>query len=328
VTFSKTTIRALRILVAAVLVGMLIYAVDWRAVPGYVAKMDGYWAALALIGLSSHFVISPWKWQWALRIHGLTFDLPYLIRANGIGFFFNNFLPSGIGGDAYRIMSTWPKDGVRSRAVSAVVVERITGLIALIALGNLGALLLFNESQLARAFLGVSVMSAGVGVAVLVALATGGLSWLARRARTSSVLQPLTHNLGLLRSAGPQWIPLVAISVLFQAIALLYIYALFQSLGSPVPIAACALIAAVAGLATILPISINGIGVVEGSFAGAAVALGVDYEVALMVAVLIRLIVLPLSLIFGAVYALGGSGTVAAGLTDRDHQTQPARPGR
>jgi hypothetical protein len=71
-------------------------------------------------------------------------------------------------------------------------------------------------------------------------------------------------------------------------------------------VAACALIAAVAGLATILPISINGIGVVEGSFAGAAVALGTDYEVALMVAVLIRLIVLPLSLIFGAIYALRG----------------------
>jgi uncharacterized membrane protein YbhN (UPF0104 family) len=298
--------RACRILVAAALVGVLIYAVDWRSIPGYFSAMNWYWAGLAVIGLGSHFLISPWKWQRALRIHGLQFDLPYLVRANGIGFFFNNFLPSGIGGDAYRIMSTWPKEGFRSRAVSAVVVERLTGLIVLIAIGNVGALLLFDESPLARAFLAVSLASAGVGVAVLVALASGGLSWLATRARTSGVFQALSHNLDLLRTAGRQWVPLVAISVLFQAIALLYIYALFQSLGSPVPITACALIAAVSGLATILPISINGIGVVEGSFAGAAVALGIDYEVAVIVAVLIRLIVLPLSLIFGAIYALGG----------------------
>jgi uncharacterized membrane protein YbhN (UPF0104 family) len=247
---SKSTLRALRVLVAAALVGALIYAVDWRAIPGYVAGLDWHWAVLAVFALGSHFLISPWKWQWALRIHGLEFELPYLVRANGIGFFFNNFLPSAIGGDAYRIMSTWPAEGFRSRAISAVVIERVAGLLTLIAIGNVGAVLLFKE------------------------------------------------------------IPLVAISVLFQAVALLYIYALFQSLGSPVPLAACALIAAVSGLASILPISINGIGVVEGSFAGAAVALGADYEVALLVAVLIRLIVLPISLIFGAIYALYGSGLI------------------
>lgn len=307
-TISKTTSRAVRVIIAATLIAVLVYAVDWRAIPQYIAAMDWRWAGVALLGLGSHFLISPWKWQWALRIHGLRFEFPYLVRANGIGFFFNNFLPSGIGGDAYRILCTWPEDGFRSRAVSAIVIERATGLIVLIAIGNVGALVLLKQSPLAQVFIWISVAGAGVGIAVLAMLAGGGLSWLASRARTSGMFQALAHNFGLLRSAGRQWIPLLAISVLFQALALLYIYALFQSLGSPVPVAACALIAAVSGLATILPISINGIGVVEGSFAGAAVALGVDYEIALMVAVLIRLIVLPLSLIFGAIYALGGSG--------------------
>jgi hypothetical protein len=41
-----------------------------------------------------------------------------------------------------------------------------------------------------------------------------------------------------------------------------------------------------------------------GSFVVVAVALGIPYEAALMVAVLIRLLVLPPSLVFGLCYAL------------------------
>jgi uncharacterized membrane protein YbhN (UPF0104 family) len=67
------------------------------------------------------------------------------------------------------------------------------------------------------------------------------------------------------------------------------------------------LIGAVAGLATIIPLSVNGIGVVEGSFAGTAVALGIDYDAALTVAILIRLLVLPPSIYFGLLYAFRGN---------------------
>lgn len=299
-------------MVAALLIVALVHGLDWRPVPGYLANIDWRWAALGGVALTSHFFVSPWKWRWALRIHRLEYDLLYLVRANGIGFFFNNFLPSAIGGDAYRIMSTWPRDGFRSRAVSAVVIERVIGLIVLIAIGNFGALWLASESELARVFLGVSLVAACVGLALLAAVAAGGLSRLSSRALESGKLQALAHNLELLRNAGGRWIPLLSISLLFQAIAVLYIYALFQSLGSPVSVASCALIAAVAGLASILPLSINGIGIIEGSFAAAAVALGVGYEVALIVAVLIRLFVLPLSLIFGVIYAVGHERVVPA----------------
>lgn len=296
-----------RIVLAAVLAAILAYAVDWSSIPGYIAAMDWPLALLAMAGLAAHFVVSPWKWQWSLRIHQLHFPLPYLIRANGIGFFFNNFLPSAIGGDAYRVMSTWPKEGYRSRAVSAVVVERVVGLIALMTLGNIGALVLLDTSNVARAFVALSVMSAIAGAALLGALWLGAFGWFAARVRSSSVLQTVSHNLDLLRKAGVRWLPLIAISILFQAIAIAIIYLLFRSLGAAVDPASCALIAAVSGLASILPISINGLGVVEGSFAGTAVALGIDYELALMVAVLIRLMVLPVSLVFGALYALGGA---------------------
>jgi uncharacterized membrane protein YbhN (UPF0104 family) len=112
------------------------------------------------------------------------------------------------------------------------------------------------------------------------------------------------RNLRYLREAGRKRFALVAISILFQTVAIASIYALFQSLGTPVPWASCAMLGAAAGLAVVIPFSINGAGVVEGSFVVVAVALGISYEAALMVAVLIRLLVLPPSLVFGLCYAL------------------------
>jgi glycosyltransferase 2 family protein len=305
----RVVLRLLRVLAAILLLGLLAYGVDWQAMPGRLAALSWPPALLAAIGLTAQFAISPWKWQWALRIHGLQFRLGYLIRANGVGFFFNNFLPSGIGGDAYRVMSTWPENGYRSRAVSAVLVERIVGFAALVAIGNVGALALIATapSRIATAFILLSVAGAAVAALTVWGMLRGWLKPLTRRVRHTKAFEVVSHNLDYLRRAGRSWLPLIVISLLFQALAVLNIYLLFVALGVPVSLAACALIGAAAGLATVIPVSINGLGVVEGSFAGTAVALGVNYEAALTVAILIRLLVLPPSMVFGLLYAIGGS---------------------
>src|SRR4051812_5831745 len=144
---------ALRSLCAVALIALLMFGVDWHALAAHFASLRWAPASLAMLALASHFLVSPWKWQQSLRMHHLEFDLPYLIRANGIGFFLNNFLPSAIGGDAYRIFRTLPADGQKLRAVSAVVVERLVGVSALMALGAIGALYMIKDSALARTFL-------------------------------------------------------------------------------------------------------------------------------------------------------------------------------
>ncbi|MGH8311044.1 MAG: lysylphosphatidylglycerol synthase transmembrane domain-containing protein, partial [Steroidobacteraceae bacterium] len=232
-----------------------------------------------------------------------------LLKSICIGFFFNHFLPSAIGGDAYRVMKTLPNDGFASRALSAVVIERVVGFAALMLIAFVSALGLATYSPHARLVL----MLAGIGVA-LVAL----MAWAIHRGWHESFIERLAHmktvaavehNLNHLRKGGRRWIRLVAISLLFQAVAIGIIYGLFWSLGESVAYSTCAVIAAAAGFATVVPISINGLGVVEGAFVGSAVALGVPYEPALVVALLLRLLLLPYALAFGVLYALqSGSG--------------------
>ena len=53
-----------------------------------------------------------------------------------------------------------------------------------------------------------------------------------------------------------------------------------------------------------MPVSINGIGVMEGSLVGMAVALGVEYDAALVVAILRRLLMVALSILCGAMFII------------------------
>jgi len=92
----------------------------------------------------------------------------------------------------------------------------------------------------------------------------------------------------------------------FQLIAVGIVYLLFLARESEIGFAEVCLIAAITGVAGILPLAINGIGVTEGTITLAGVALGADYEDAAVAAILLRVVVLPLKLRFVGCF-IGGS---------------------
>jgi glycosyltransferase 2 family protein len=301
--------QLVRALVAVVLLVVLAYGVDWAALPPYVERLEWPTALAAFVALTLQWPISAWKWQWALRLHGLEYSWWHLLKAVCMGFFFNHFLPSAIGGDAYRVLKTLPSEGFASRALSAVAVERVVGFAALLAIAFVSALSLAVHVPEARGML----VFAGISIVSLLAMAwaihRGWHERLVERVRHMRAFEAVEHNLNHLRAGGGRWLPLIALSFLFQAVAIGITYGFFWSLGEPVTYAICAVVMGAAGIATVLPISINGLGVVEGAFVGSAVALDVDYDAALVVALLLRLLLVPYAIIFGLLYAVGAVRT-------------------
>jgi PAS domain S-box-containing protein len=137
----------------------------------------------AFVAMGIGLVVSAWKWSWALRMHNLRYPYPFLLRTLCIGFFFNGFLPTAVGGDAYRVLRTLPHDGYRSRALSAVVVERAMGFLALIVLGGIGALRLAQQYPVARQYWYVLLVLAVLGISGFIALGGGWLHRIAYRWR-------------------------------------------------------------------------------------------------------------------------------------------------
>src|SRR5258708_40333814 len=87
---------------------------------------------------------------------------PTLLRLYFVGTFFNSFLPSGIGGDAYKAVRIGRARGGIASAFASVFLDRFAGFIGLSGLGLLGAIttLVIHQKHLKAALLSAG-LSAG-----------------------------------------------------------------------------------------------------------------------------------------------------------------------
>ena len=85
--------------------------------------------------------VSAWRWGVLLDAQGLHFPLRRLTSSFFVATFFNNFLPSNIGGDVIRIADTAPAAGSRTRAATVVLIDRGMGLLGLVLIAAIGATL-------------------------------------------------------------------------------------------------------------------------------------------------------------------------------------------
>jgi len=83
--------------------------------------------------------ISIIKWRLFLRFYGECASLKELFSLYLVGYFFNTFFPSQVGGDAVRSWSLGKRVGQRV-AFSATLLERATGFVTMILFGGLGVL--------------------------------------------------------------------------------------------------------------------------------------------------------------------------------------------
>ena len=291
-------------IISLVLIGLLIYNIEWQSFAQHFRTLSIWAIVIVLVVYTVQFPISAMKWKTALQIHQLNFSFVYLQKVLCIGFFFNNFLPTAIGGDAYRVIKTMPKEGFKSRAVSAVLLERIVGFAALLFLGFIGGVLMVLDEPNQLVFYYVLTCVAGgvVSLCLFVLLRLGAFSSLLERVRNIKKLEVLTHNLGHIWRTPDLLINIIFTSLLFQILAIIAISVMFDALGGDGGYAKYALMAAVVGVASVLPISINGIGVIEGAFVFSATQLGIGYNEAIIAAFVLRILAIPLSLICGFVY--------------------------
>jgi len=108
-------------------------------------------------------------YRWIVLLHGLdpTIRFSRLIRLYFIGQFFSSFLPTQFGGDVMRALEL-AEDTDTSAAVGTVLLDRMTGLLVLLAMGL--AALPFLAAQMERwlVLLLVGVAGAGLTLGVLI----------------------------------------------------------------------------------------------------------------------------------------------------------------
>lgn len=121
---------ATRIIFSVAIIAFLLTQID---IPLLLQTWGRLVVPLFLLGLGLQFagiLISAFKWRLLLRASGE--DVPYgwAVQVYLIGQFFNNFLPTVIGGDAVRVYHASQRTRP-SVALASVFVERLTGFLAL-----------------------------------------------------------------------------------------------------------------------------------------------------------------------------------------------------
>jgi len=290
---------------AAATSGLMAYALrglDWETFRGLLANADWRWwvAGVALSGFSQ--VVAGIRWAALARPLGFDFSRGTFVWRFFEGAFFSLCLPSSIGGDvikAYRL-----GDGTQRRLLAgcSILADRLTGLAALGVLAGT-ALVAMNW----RLGLGASLTVAAGLLAVAIAAFRLGVGSIDRILEAIPAphparefiarLLPYQQRPGLMSQA-------LGWSFVVQIGGALAVGLIARSLGVVQPASVWFAVVPLVALATVLPISINGVGVRENSLALLLAPHGVSAAPAVAVGLLWLFTSIVTGLVGGALFLL------------------------
>jgi len=303
----KAALGFLRVLVAASLLGFMV----WRVSP---AKLLSAWRdvepfppVVAFLLLLAGQILSGYKWGLILRSYQPNVGPLWAIRTYFTGMFFNTVLPWLYGGDGVRSYLASKQMGLSLRAaIGSVLIDRLTGYAALLTLGLLG----LSASYLPLPItIFTGLVMAGCLVAV-VSLVPGWCRSIAAR------LHPLSPFLGeetlgvILRQALP-----LSFVFHFAVIGALGLIMWGGDLHLDWGYVAVAVLGS--ATASVVPISLGGLGAHEMSLTALLAAGGAPWEGAAAAALMFGLMFTSLGLLGGLVMTLGGIALVRGSLAKR-----------
>jgi uncharacterized protein (TIRG00374 family) len=214
----------------------------------------------------------------AIRWHNLLASLNIFKRTKElygyylIGLFYNIFLPGVIGGDIVRI-ALCARDTERSVGIItvSVFIERVCGLVVLLIVGSIAILCLPSEilASLGKPVVQATVIFTTLCVTLIVLLFVIGRGfhgkYFLENHRTGTVNKFVKILNLVIKLPFATLFSLVAFSALYQTLTIVASYAIVKALGISVPLTLFFALMPMVYICTVLPISLGGLGVREGT---------------------------------------------------------------
>lgn len=256
-------------------------------------------------------VICSYRWQQLLRAERIQEGFPRILRLYFEGMFFSLFLPTGVGGDlvrGYRLSRSYAP----SVAFASIFVERLIGFSVLLVVAAMGVALDATARQdpalVLVVLLGLGGIAFGLGIALDGRLVASLFRLLDRMRlhRLQGVLERFYQAVLQYRGHRQALLKAMALSLPVQGGLILICYLLAKAVGLQIPLAYFILFEPLVVLASMLPISLAGLGVREGMAVYLLGKIGVAPAAALSVSLSFFLLVALGSLPGGLAYLLHG----------------------
>jgi len=297
-------VMLLKIAISMLLIAVLIARSDLDKYAELIKGSSPLYLGIAFIVTIISIIVSAYKWQLLVIAQGFSVPLRKLISSYFVGLFFNNFMPTSIGGDVVRVLDLRKMTNNGPAAAASVVAERV------LASFTLGLIVLCGVACSAEAmaryhiiigiFVGICVLAL---IAVVYAHKLGEL--LSRhQASIMTRFKETAESIRVSVSNRPILVRVLLYSFIFQLMVVAINIFIIKALGLNVPVAFVFLFIPIIFAITMLPISMNGLGLREATYAYFFAQVGLSTEESVTVSLFFFLIVTLVSLIGGVIFAL------------------------
>lgn len=254
---------------------------DWRFVP------------LIIVSIAINYFISSIRWKSLLSIYPNTKNVSvwYLNALYFMGSFFNNFMPTSIGGDVYKVYRLGKKIGNTTDAFSATFMERFTGVISLVLISIISLYKIMGYT--------VILFVVWFFLAILIGYKILGLV-----SRKYTKLGKIYTSLSAYNGNWKVWTYSLLTSFVVQLMSILSQYLVFYAIGVKIPIFYALGIFPVINLIGFIIPSLGSFGVQDTAYASLFALIGITAVTSLSASILFHAFRLFTSLIGGLLYLL------------------------
>jgi glycosyltransferase 2 family protein len=302
---------AIKVSVSIILLSVLFSRIDVGRLWGIARHASVPWLAAALLLFFVNVLAATWRWHLLLSAQSVDVGRPTLLASFLVANFFNNFLPSNIGGDVIRISDTARPARSKTLAATVVLVDRGLGLLGLVLVAALGATLAGSTHHPigpiwpAWLWAGFLIAAMASAPAVLAPAGFGRLlqpltvfhpSWVGERIDT------VTAVLGRFRARPRALAGCFGGAVFVQATIVVFYFVVAYALHLNVSLWDLTVVVPVSLVVQMLPVSISGFGVREATFSFYFSRIGQPIESAVVVSLVAQALIMLFSLTGAAVY--------------------------
>lgn len=281
----RRVLLVVRIAVTVLAFAWILTHVDLAAIAGAARRVSplAFAAACAMVALN--LVVSATRWRFMLEAYGAT-TMPVfrrLVRLNFVGFFYNTWLPGGLGGDAVRGVASREAFGTHGAtgALAVVFVERVLGLVGMLVVVAMTSAVAPLPTGDPSTITLTSIGGVLVGAAVVGALASG-----ARIAPyLPGPLRTIASRLPRIQRALPFFYA-VLLSLATQTLGAIAGHAIVGSLDPAIPLTASLVAVPLAMATAFLPFLVGGTGAREMAFVALYASVGMPEADALAASLL------------------------------------------
>lgn len=280
----------IKLLITVAIFYYLFQKIDFNELWAILYKSHGGWILVALIMQLGSTYLAAYRWFKISQLLVFKERLSFYVQSYFKGTFFNQVLPSSIGGDAVRMIDLTRKGYDKKEAFYGVFVDRVVGLVGLLVLNLIASILFYGTFKADLSQLIIFISLSGI-VGFLSLFLIEKIHFL-EKFKFLNLFHRLSKRLNHLYKSKVLLMKHISISVAVHLLSVLTMYGISLSIDTHLSFQMLLIAVPPVFLLTIIPISLAGWGIREGAMVGIFTLVGANPAKILAMSILYGLLLI------------------------------------